>query len=57
VILHELFHQLGADDASAGVSPSHLMAETLTPGQRRLPDSDELDQLFANAEALNSVLN
>jgi hypothetical protein len=37
VLMHELGHQLGYADLSATRSPGHLMAETLSTGERRLP--------------------
>ncbi|MCA9070201.1 MAG: VCBS repeat-containing protein, partial [Planctomycetaceae bacterium] len=47
VILHELGHELGESDLDADVYSGHLMAESLPPGQRRLPRKEDFDQLFS----------
>jgi hypothetical protein len=52
VILHELAHQLGGSDFDAGEFPNHLLAETLAPGQRRLPQAEDLDLLFSDADSI-----
>ena len=55
VLFHELSHELGAEHTSAGDHPD-LMNETLIPGQRRLPSTEDLDQIFANGNMLADVL-
>ena len=57
VLLHELAHQLGGTDLDAGEFPNRLLADSLPPGQRRLPNSEDLDNLFANGDVLNELLN
>jgi hypothetical protein len=47
VILHELGHHLGLPDLDPALHPHHLMAATLTLGERRLPDPSAFDVLFA----------
>ncbi len=56
VVLHELGHQLGADDIGVLEHPESLMADSLTTGKRRLPNAD-LDVFFANSDSLDSVLS
>ncbi len=56
VLLHELAHHLGADDLDIAEHPGELLAETLPPGNRRLPTSEDFDLLFANDSLLESVL-
>ncbi len=56
VILHELGHQLGGEDLSVIDHPENVLAESLTTGKRRLPNTD-LDALFADGEELGSVLS
>jgi hypothetical protein len=38
VVMHELSHELGADDLNPSVVPDSLMTETLGAGVRRLPN-------------------
>lgn len=57
VVLHELAHQLGAADLSVADFPDHLLAETLTPGSRRLPSLEDLDHLFANPDLQEPVFS
>jgi hypothetical protein len=57
VILHELAHHLGADDLDAALFPDHLLAGTIAPGQRRLPDLSSLDWVFAQENLLTNVLD
>lgn len=56
VLLHELGHQLGVADLDIMHDPDNLMTASLPTGKRRLPDED-LDNLFANSDALGSVLS
>jgi hypothetical protein len=56
VLLHELGHQLGADDVGVIDHPENLMADSLTTGKRRLPNED-LDVFFADGELLDTVLS
>lgn len=56
VILHELGHHLGGQDLDIENHPQHFRAETLAPSQRRLPKSEDLDLLFADADLLESML-
>ncbi|MCA9067458.1 MAG: VCBS repeat-containing protein [Planctomycetaceae bacterium] len=53
-LLHELSHHLGADHVD---DPTHLLAETLAPGQRRLLSPEDLDRLFSEDVLLDSILN
>ena len=55
VLLHELGHELGADDLNVIEHPNHLMADRLPPGTRRLPTSEDLDQLFAEEDFLSQL--
>lgn len=54
VLLHELGHHLGLSDLDGGIHPNNFMAETLTPGLRRLPRKEELDLLFSDDDFLDS---
>jgi hypothetical protein len=56
VVLHELGHILGLDDLPSGTQPGQLMADSLAPSTRRLPDEETLDQLFANGNVMESLL-
>jgi uncharacterized repeat protein (TIGR01451 family) len=56
VLLHEIIHQLGGEHVHGTIHSGSLMAETLAPAQRRLPNSGELDQLFANSELFDELL-
>ncbi len=56
VILHELGHQLGAKDLDADLHPNHLLADTIAPGQRRLPDQHFLDALFSSEDFFSDLL-
>lgn len=42
VVSHELGHTLGLDDLHSQEHHNELMAATLAPGERRLPDADDL---------------
>lgn len=53
VVLHELFHRLGADDSNETM---RLMADTLPPSQRHIPREEDLDQLFSDGQLLASLL-
>ncbi len=55
MLFHELSHELGAEHTPAGDHPDLLNA-TLIPGQRRLPSTEDLDQIFANGNLLADVL-
>ncbi len=54
VILHELEHALGQPHATLASQSHELMAPTLLPGERRLP---EQDAVFASADIFDSLLN
>lgn len=56
VILHELIHELGGEDLNSMDHAEHLMADTLGPSQRRLPQFGDLDHLFANEDLLGRIL-
>ncbi len=55
VILHELGHVLGLEDLAADEHQGHVMAETLAPGIRRVPDEHFLDELFASDDLMDSL--
>ncbi len=46
VVAHELGHLLGLDDSFA--DNSDLMSHQLTPGTRRLPTAENIDQIFGS---------
>ena len=54
VVLHELEHALGKDHVDATVAPHDLMAPTILPGERRLPEEDSV---FADSDLFDSLLN
>jgi hypothetical protein len=56
VILHELGHQLGLEDLDPATDPHNLMTGTLNPGQRRLPDPNALEILFAGDSFLDHLM-
>lgn len=56
VVLHELGHALGWEDLAGEQHAAHLMAETLAPNLRRLPEGDSLDELFASGHLLDELL-
>lgn len=56
VILHELGHQLGGEDRNGEEAPQHWMAESIAPGQRRVPTLQSLDALFAGSDLLEDLL-
>lgn len=56
VVLHELGHVLGFEDLNEDLHQGDLMAETLAPNLRRLPDEDSLDELFAEGHLLDDLL-
>jgi len=45
VVMHEQGHALGLPDLSAALSPNDLMADTLAPGQSRVPAAQDLAAL------------
>ncbi len=53
VLLHELEHALGADHEAA-LGEHHLLAPTILPGERRLP---EHDLIFADGGLFESLLD
>ena len=54
VILHELGHALGEEHVMGISGSSHLLAPTLLPGERRLP---EHDHVFATGDIFESLLD
>ncbi len=56
VILHELAHHLGGEDVDAERFPNHLLADSIAPGQRRLPELSSLDAVFAEEDLFANLL-
>jgi hypothetical protein len=54
VLLHELEHALGEDHESGLGSEHHLLAPTILPGERRLP---EHDLVFTDGGLFESLLD
>jgi hypothetical protein len=55
-LFHELGHHLGRVDLDAEIHPDEIMTARLSPGQRRLPFAEHLDQLFADQRLLGHLL-
>jgi hypothetical protein len=47
VVMHEQGHALGLTDQDASQHPGDLMADTLAPGERRMPTAADVDAVFA----------
>ncbi len=55
VILHEFAHQLGGQDLNGDSFPNQLLADTIAPGERRLPMLSSLDAVFAGDDLFQNL--